>query len=287
MKNIYKVIEDRKSKIESNNLKVIDYISHDEIRCKCNICEYMIVDNHRNLSYVHFKCMYCELLTESSLIRDGMVDLLLIEGRIIHLKCNNSHIYKQDRGNLLAGKGCNQCYLENKRFTLDDVLFEFNKKHGDYYSYDMSSYNNLHSKVKITCKKGHIFSQKVSNHIQGKGCPICRESLGERTIAKFLDDNKIKYDRQKKFKDCKYLNMLPFDFYIPELNMAIEFDGIQHFKPIKQFGGEKEFEKVKTKDKIKSEYCLINNIHFLRISYEDNILEKLEKLNDIDKNIIF
>lgn len=283
MKSAYKVIEDRKYKIESNNLKVIEYISHNEIKCKCNVCDYTIVDNHRNLSYDNFNCKYCDLSKDSSLIKDGSVFLLLIEGRKIHLRCKNNHFYKQDRQNLLVGKGCNQCYLENKRFTLDDVLSEFNKKHGDYYSYEMSGYKNLHSKIGITCKKGHTFFQKVSNHIQGKGCPICRESLGERTIAKYLNDNKIKYDRQKKFKDCKYVNMLPFDFYIPSLNLSIEFDGAQHFKPIKQFGGDKEFEKVKIKDKIKSEYCKNNNIHFLRISYEDNILEKL---NSINKNII-
>lgn len=288
MKNIYKVIEDRKAKIESNNLKIVEYVSHEEIKCKCTKCGYDIIDNHLNLCKNKFKCRYCILTDKSSLIKDGLISIIKIDeygdGAYIYLRCNNGHTYKQDRRNLLANKGCNQCYLENKRFTLDDVLFKFNKKHGDYYSYNMSSYKNLHSKIKITCKRGHIFYQKVSNHIQGKGCPNCRESLGERTISKYLCDNNIIYERQKKFKDCKYVNMLPFDFYIPDLNMVIEFDGIQHFKPIKQFGGEKEFEKVKIKDKIKSEYCENNSIHLLRISYEDNIQKKLDVIKE---HIIF
>jgi hypothetical protein len=55
----------------------------------------------------------------------------------------------------------------------------------------------IHTKIEITCKKNHTFTQKISNHIQGKGCPICRESLGERIISKYLEDNSISYERQR------------------------------------------------------------------------------------------
>lgn len=67
-----------------------------------------------------------------------------------------------------------------------------------------------------------------------------------------------------------------FDFFIPEINCCIEYDGIKHFKPIDRFGGIEEFEKVKIKDKIKDEYCRKNNIHLIRINYLDNIEEKLK-----------
>ena len=278
MKNIEKVIKDRISKIEINNVKVIDYQSHNKIKCICNKCGYDIIDNYRNMSYRKFKCKYCILLNKSELLKNGDVSIIDIDGAFINLKCINGHLYKQDRGNFLSGKGCNKCYLENKVFTLDKVVSEFNRVHGHNYSYKMDNYKNLHTKIEIICRKNHIFYQKVSNHIQGKGCPICRESLGERIISKYLDDNSIAYEKQKKFKDCKYISHLPFDFYIPKLNTLIEFDGVQHYKPIKQFGGEKEFEKTKLKDDIKNKYCLDRKINLIRISYQDNIFEKLESI---------
>lgn len=275
MKDIKKVIKDRTYKIEINNLKVINYHSNSEILCKCNICGYKILDNFRNLAYSKFRCKYCELISRSELIKMGEVKIVNINGDYIELECKNGHIYKQDRRNLLSGKKCIKCYLDNKVFSKEKIISKFNDIHGDYYKYNFNDFKNLHSAIEITCKKGHVFSQKISNHLQGKGCPICRESLGERTIANYLTRNNIDFIRQKKFDDCIYVNKLPFDFFIPILNLAIEYDGIQHFMSIRQFGGDKEFEKVKIKDKIKSDYCKINNIQLLRISYKDNIKEKL------------
>ena len=294
MKNEEDIKRDRLLKIELNDLKVIEYIRvldsrHDKVKCVCVKCGYLIEDSHINLSKKKYKCRYCTLIKKSKLIRDGVVEIIKIdeygEGAFIHLKCNNGHVYKQDRRNLLANKGCNKCYLENKSFTKKDVICEFNRVHGDYYNYNFDRYKNLHSKIEISCRKGHIFHQKVSNHIQGKGCPICRESLGERTISNYLKSKSIEYIRQKKYDDCVFINKLPFDFFIPKFNLIIEYDGIQHFIPIKQFGGEHEFSKTKIKDNIKNQYCINNNINIVRISYKDNILDKLS--NSIQKYIIF
>jgi hypothetical protein len=262
---------------------VVDYKSHDSIICRCVDCGATHSDNHRNLSYKKFYCKYCDLRKYSNIIKDGYPEILEIKSNKIRLRCENGHEYIQLRGNLLAGKKCQKCYLENKIFTLDKVMCEFNRVHGNFYKYKMDNYKNLHSKIEITCKNDHTFLQKVSNHIQGKGCPICRESLGERIISKYLQDNKIKYERQKKFKDCKYVSHLPFDFFLTDLNTLIEFDGIQHYKPIKQFGGDKEFNKTKIKDEIKNKYCLDNKIKLIRISYQDNILDCL---NCIQEDII-
>jgi hypothetical protein len=65
----------------------------------------------------------------------------------------------------------------------------------------------------------------------------------------------IKFIRQKSFPDCKLKNKLRFDFYIPELNCCIEFDGEQHFRKTPVFGGEDGYEKLKLRDMIKNEFC--------------------------------
>jgi len=74
---------------------------------------------------------------------------------------------------------------------------------------------------------------------------------------------------------CKSINHSPFDFYLPNLNMCIEYDGIQHFKSVDFFGGDEEFKKRKLHDNIKTQYCKDVNIILLRISYKENTLEKL------------
>ena len=280
MKNIKKVIADRISKIEANDLEVVEFRDSSDILCKCKKCGHEIIDNHRNLSDSNFKCKHCKLIKASDLVKNGDVKIININGKVIELECKNGHRYKQNRSNLLAGKYCNKCYLDNKVFTKDKIIDKFKDIHGDYYKYNFNDFKNLHSKIEIVCKKGHVFSQKVSNHLQGKGCPICRESLGERTISNYLKINNIEYIRQKKFDDCIHIKRLPFDFYLPKVNLAIEYDGIQHFMPIKQFGGENEFEKVKIKDKIKTDYCKNNNIELFRISYNDNIIKSLIYLFD-------
>ena len=51
--------------------------------------------------------------------------------------------------------------------------------------------------------------------------------------------------------------------------MCIEFDGMQHFKSIDFFGGQKTFEGCQKNDKIKTDYCLKNNIKLIRIKYSE------------------
>ena len=74
-----------------------------------------------------------------------------------------------------------------------------------------------------------FFSQKPNKHLTGQGCPICKESHGERKIRNFLNKYNIKHKGQHMFEDCINIFPLPFDFYLVDLNILIEYDGIQHF----------------------------------------------------------
>ena len=108
----------------------------------------------------------------------------------------------------------------------------------------------------------------------GCGCPKCALSKGERKISLILDELNIKYIHQHiiKISGINY----KFDFYIKDIDLYIEFDGIQHFYPIIYFGGESQFEKVKLNDSIKNNWILKNNYRLLRISYLDNIEDSLK-----------
>lgn len=102
-------------------------------------------------------------------------------------------------------------------------------------------------------------------------------SYGEKKIWDYLDSKKIKFIYNKSLNDCKNKHKLRFDFYLPENKTCIEYDGIQHYKPIDLFGGEIEFNKTKKRDNIKNLFCEINEIELLRIPYylNDNEIYKL------------
>lgn len=122
--------------------------------------------------------------------------------------------------------------------------------------------------------------QLISGHTQSCGCLRSEFfSLGETFISNILTANKIKFEREYSFADCKGIGnkRLRFDFYIPSVNILIEYDGIQHFEPIEYFGGEEHYIRQVANDKIKNQYCLDHNIQLIRIPYTYSN-EEIEKI---------
>ena len=142
----------------------------------------------------------------------------------------------------------------------------------------LENYNNGKDSIQCKCKQHNIIWQANKyNILHGSGCPKCNQSLGEKIISEWLVLHNIAFIPQKKFIDCIDIRLLPFDFYLPKLNKCIEYDGEQHFKSKDYFGGQESFEITQCHDKIKNEYCKINNIPLLRIPYYANVEEELEK----------
>lgn len=176
----------------------------------------------------------------------------------------------------LFGHGCPKCVGLNK--TTDEFIDESKMIHGNKYDYSKVIYKSSKEKVTINCYLHGQFKQTPNMHLRGNGCPICKESKGEKLVREFLTKNDVKYVQQHTFKDCKNKQVLPFDFYLPEYNTCVEYDGIQHFKSIKAFGGQKGFELTKQNDSIKTNFCLKNNIGLIRISYFDDVSDSLKNL---------
>ena len=193
----------------------------------------------------------------------------------IKIICPEHGVFEQCSGNHLRGFECMKCSINKRKITLNKFIEMSNEFHKNKYDYSLVEYINFDIKIKIICPIHGIFNQNPSNHVGGQGCPICKESRGEKRIREFLNQNKIEYICQKSFQKCKHKNVLKFDFYLPNYNTCIEYDGRQHFYINEFFGGIDEFKKVKIRDQIKNEYCKINNIYLIRIRYDENIEEKL------------
>jgi hypothetical protein len=133
----------------------------------------------------------------------------------------------------------------------------------------------MSTKVKIICDKHGEFEQIPHSHLYGIGCPNCKISKGENEVKLYLDEMNMKYITQHSFDNCKLKKKLRFDFYLPELNTCIEFDGRQHFESIKYYGGDKGLEIRTKRDEIKSEFCKISKINLVRIKFDDDIKNKI------------
>jgi len=180
-------------------------------------------------------------------------------------------------------QGCPKCGKIknhiNQRKTVGEFIEKANYIHNSKYDYTKIKLINNKTKIKIICSVHGEFEQTPSNHLNHKqGCPKCKTSKGEEEVQKFLNDNKIKHIRQYRFNDCKHINLLSFDFYLPDYNTCIEYNGVQHYKPVKKWGGDDDFKIRSLRDKIKLDYCNNNKINLLTIKYSENIVNKLKTL---------
>lgn len=196
----------------------------------------------------------------------------------IKIICKIHGVFVQDPHEHLKGCGCRICGFYSKKhilpkITIEEFIKRCNEIHYNKYDYSKVILTIPSSKVIIMCPKHGEFKQTIHCHLDGRGCPKCSSSTGEINIRKFLDANKIEYISQKIFKDKKPYNKLRFDFFLPFLNTIIEYNGAQHYKPVKLWGGDKSFIRQQDVDKRKLEFCGIYNINLITIPYTqfDNI----------------
>lgn len=244
------------------------------------------LDNHINKKS---KCPKCkgfgftkeEKINQANKIHNNEYDYSLIidnnlkaiqKVKIKHKICNNV-FYNTWDNHVNKKQGCPKCAsYGRKKHTLESIKEKISLLNNIEYEYDWDSYKSYYEKIKIKCPKHDWFEQQISNHLMGQKCPKCIRSIGEEKIENILKEKQIIFINQKKFDDC--INpqtgyKLKFDFYIPSINLCIEYDGELHYKSVKYFGGDKTLEKHMFLDNIKNEYCKNNNINIIRISYID------------------
>lgn len=277
--------------IEQENIKTRDIIN---ITCRKH-------GDFKQKAWTHKSgggCKKCYNESISSKIGNG-VELFIKKSRAVHgdkydyskvkyinndtpveIICNKHGVFSQKpRTHIFRKSGCKKC----NRITKDEILDRSNKIHNNKYDYKNFVYDDTHTVdnfMKIECPIHGDFLQLIKSHLSGVGCPYCRESKGEKFIENILIKNGLirgnDYIRQHKFSDCRNKYPLPFDFFLPKIRVAIEYDGDQHNKVVTFFGGFEEYEKRKINDKIKTDYCLENKIKLIRLSGSNyNEIEKL------------
>jgi len=165
--------------------------------------------------------------------------------------------------------GCNKCGEDStgniRRRPFEEFLNRSNTTHNNKYDYSKSVYQNTDTPLTIICPTHGEYKQVPTVHMNGGGCYKCKGSNGEKIITEILIQNNIKFIREYKISGYRYR----YDFYLPDLNIFIEYDGMQHFKPVEIFGGVKNFLITRKNDLIKNKLAKENKIHLIRIKYTE------------------
>lgn len=180
-------------------------------------------------------------------------------------------------GNLIDGCGCAKCGLDKLAkqmlLTVDEVNAIVGMNHPN--ATIISEYQDSRTPLTLCCNKCG-FTYKGYVHAR-KQCPNCeRYYYGEKMIQIYLEGRNIDYIPQYKFVDCCNKRPLPFDFYLPEHNICIEYQGKQHYEAVDLFGGDEGFEYRRKNDEIKRKYCKENEINLIEIPYTCNTSSAIE-----------
>lgn len=203
-------------------------------------------------------------------------------GTLRHYESYHSHATARKLANLHNRKW--HCG-EIKTIMGQDILFvdEYAPKvyqNGEVFR--IGSFKNLNTNI--------VFKTTVSAVLSGNSLGV-KMSKGELKIQNILNNLNIKYIREHSFSNFvnnRNKKNFPFDFYLPDYNCCIEYDGEQHYKGWKR--EEESLLIIQDRDKRKNKFCKENDIKLLRIPYFDfdkiDLNYLVSKLNDIGVHLV-
>ena len=185
--------------------------------------------------------------------------------------CDSHGEFLQTPNSHLSGNGCRQCKYERLgdflRLSDKEIIDRSNKVHLNRFSYLKIGYKTMAEKITVTCPDHGDFLISPINHLAGSGCPSCRSSKGEGIIETILRKHNIQFVREYILPDQTV--RFRYDFYLPELNIVIEFHGIQHFEYIPFFHNNniEEFRQQVKIDRLKKDLVISLGMGFLEFDY--------------------
>ena len=195
--------------------------------------------------------------------------------KVRHNKCGNT--YKIRPVEFLRGIRCSYCH-GNPRKTNEQFKKEVLDLVGNDYTF-LDDYVNNATKLRVkhnVC--GNVYKVRPEDFFShNTRCPYCNSPKGEDIINKILKSLGINYKYQKTFSDLKDNKLLSYDFFIPDQNILIEYQGIQHYQPITYFGGNARFELQQRHDKMKSDYAKSHHYKLIAVPYTEGTFGKIKK----------
>lgn len=160
-------------------------------------------------------------------------DNYLGSGNKYRFTCDIHGAFEAWMGNILRGKGCQQCAAIGRTKSNEIFITEAQNIHGTQYDYSLVNYKSAKNKVQIICKSHGMFLQTPNKHLGGQGCPVCARSVSKPEIAikEYLESlGVIVIHRDRKILAPKEL-----DLWLPEHNIGIEYHGL-HWHTLNRVG---------------------------------------------------
>ena len=226
-----------------------------------------------------------EWIEKAKLIHNNKYDYSKVEYKNSHEKviiiCPEHGEFKQLANSHLRGKKCKKCSIKNVIEIQKSNKFEFILKakeiHGNKYDYSKVEYEHSHEKVIIICPEHGEFNQLPNSHLNGSGCIQCSKNITiskkEQEIYDFIKELGIDNIKQS---DRTILNGKELDIYLPDYNLAIEFNGLYWHD---------EYSKPDNYHLLKTDECLSKNIQLIHI-FEDEWLNKKDIVKSRIKNLV-
>lgn len=242
-----------------------------------------------------YGCNYCNFVLDTTTFKEKLerlhIDYFDVIGEYkgqyddIEIRCKKHQInyfakpYKIFNGT----NSCPLCHQEDLRTR--NLLSKDEAEQKLHLTHPMlniiGNYIDTFTPVKLHCNEhNYDFECSINNYLyKGKQecCPKCQRTSGELFIINFLEKYNYKYSQQKTFSECRVKQPLPFDFYLDDFNICIEYQGEQHYYAVDWFGGEKQLKKQQKYDEIKRKFCDENHIKLIEIPYweKDNLNDYL------------
>lgn len=216
------------------------------------------------------------------------VEFVSINKKVIII-CPEHGEFEQVPASHRNGVECPECAYYRKFLTIEDFVVKAKEEHGERYDYSKVIYRSYHEKLEIICKKHGSFEQKPATHLRGGGCPKCAGSNGENMMRDLLEniifpDKKFPTIRPEFLKNPETGWPLELDCYNEEMKLAFEFQGPQHYRPIKRYGGQKRFVQQQKQDQLKRELCAEKKIVLIEIDVRE--LGQTRNKNKIKQKIL-
>lgn len=210
-----------------HGLFTINPTGHYESKTGCPKCSTEDVHNNQRKTTEWF-------IDKAKNVHGDNYDYSLVEyiksQKYVKIRCKkHDFIFEQWPSNHLYGKGCPKCkldFLHNKfAMTKEEFIKKANLKHNNKFNYSLVNYINCDKNVEIICPLHGNFVQSPYHHLRSPfGCPTCSGEISfqEREIYSFIVNRGINCVGQSR----KIIPPLELDIYIPDKNIAIEYNGI-------------------------------------------------------------
>ncbi len=201
-------------------------------------------------------------------------------------RCVRGHQWFATFDNVRCGSWCRKCNQKNQYDKKDFLYIAKNHAIENFGKCNSEHYVSSHEKLQWECAKAHRWDASYHNVVDyGRWCPFCKKSRPQERLYCILKEifNEATYVIFYNYRGFDWLktsknSYQEFDIFIKSkissFSLAVEYNGIQHYAPVKNFGGEKTFQNILRLDKIKEDKV---NQHrddvkyFVKIPYYESI----------------